>query len=128
MTIDPTSRPSPNGPVPNGPAAPPQTLEEAARQFEAILAGQFVRVMTDGLFDESLAGEGGPGWMSGQRDTQRDLLSGILADHLVDSGALRLSDLLLRQWQGTTAPTLPAADPAPDALVLGPSIRTEDDR
>ena len=83
-----------------------RTKEEAARQFEEILARQLVASMTQGLFKNSLAGDQAPGWVSSQQDTQRDMLTDTLADHLVDSGALRLSDLLLRKWNtGSEAPT-----------------------
>ena len=47
----------------------------------------------DHLFKSQLSGSEGAGWIKGQADTQRD----VLTKHLVDSGALRLSDLLLRQ-------------------------------
>ena len=83
-----------------------KTPEEAAKQFEAILVRQFVTAMTDGLFQASLSGEEGPGWMKGQQDMQRDVMTDVLTDHLVESGALRISDLLLRQWQRD-----PAQDP-----------------
>ena len=87
------------------------TPEEAAKQFEAILVRQFVATMTDGLFKSGLEGDDGPGWMKGQQDAQRDVLTDVLTEHLVESGALRISDLLVRRWQGN-----PAADPsaAPD--------------
>ena len=42
------------------------------------------------------AGEGA--LTGGQADMQRDILTDTLTDHLVESGALKLSDLLLRQW------------------------------
>ncbi len=60
---------------------------------------QFVTAMTDGLFKGSLSGDEGPGWMKGQQDAQRDVMTDVLTDHLVESGVLRISDLLLRQWQ-----------------------------
>ncbi len=60
---------------------------------------QFVKVMTDGLFKASRSGDDGPGWMKGQQDTQRDIMTDVLTEHLVESGALRISDLLLRQWK-----------------------------
>lgn len=82
-----------------------RTKEEAARQFEEILARQLVASMTEGLFKSSLAGDQAPAWISSQQDTQRDMLTDTLASHLVDSGALRLSDLLIRKWNtGTEAP------------------------
>ena len=60
---------------------------------------QFVTTMTDGLFESSLSGDEGPGWMKSQHDTQRDVMTDVLTEHLVESGALRIADLLLRQWQ-----------------------------
>ena len=90
-----------------GPQREAATPEEAAKQFEAILVRQFVAVMTDGLFKEGLAGDDGPGWMEGQQDAQRDVLTDVLTEHLVESGALRISDLLVRRWKGSQA-----ADPS----------------
>ncbi len=80
-----------------------RTPEEAAKQFEEILARQFVKTMTDGLFKTSLAGKDAPGWMETYQNTQRDVLADELTKHLVQSGTLRLSDLLLRQWTGAEA-------------------------
>ncbi len=76
----------------------PQSPEAAARQFEEVLARQFVQVMTDGLFKSSLSGEEGPGWMQGQAEAQRDVMTDVLARHLTENGALGIADLLLRQW------------------------------
>ena len=76
---------------------------------------QFVSVMTKGLFEQSLAGDEGPGWIKGQQDTQRDIMTQVLTEHLVDSGALRISDLLLRQWkvnQGEDMPDQPEREPS----------------
>ena len=86
-----------------------KTPEEAAKQFEAILVRQFVTVMTDGLFKASLSGDEGPGWMKSQQDAQRDIMTDVLTDHLVESGVLRISDLLLRQWQRNEAQDPPTA-------------------
>ena len=98
MTIDQPRSIQPT-PVAGGPRPRAKTPEEAARQFETILVRQFVTVMTDGLFKASLSGDDGPGWMKGQQDTQRDIMTDVLTEHLVESGALRISDLLLRQWK-----------------------------
>lgn len=87
-----------------------KTPEEAAKQFEAILMRQFVASMTDGLFKASLSSDDGPGWMKGQQDMQRDVLTDVLTEHLVESGALRISDLLLRQWRNNAA-----QEPPPDS-------------
>jgi peptidoglycan hydrolase FlgJ len=80
-----------------------QTPVEAARQFEEILAKQFVKSMTDGLFKTSLAGDDAPGWMGAYGDMQKDVLADELAKHLVDSGTLRISEMLLRQWDRASA-------------------------
>ncbi|WP_457651498.1 peptidoglycan hydrolase [Rhodocaloribacter sp.] len=95
----------PSGPRPTDDFRRAKTPEEAAKQFEEILARQFVKTMTDGLFKTSLAGEDGPGWMESYQNTQRDVLTDELTKHLVRSGTLRLSDLLLRQWTGAKAET-----------------------
>ncbi len=105
MTIDQPRSIQPT-PAAGGPRHRAKTPEEAARQFETILVRQFVKTMTDGLFKASLSGDDGPGWMKGQQDTQRDIMTNVLTEHLVESGALRISDLLLRQWQ-----TNPVQDP-----------------
>lgn len=90
----------------------PETLEEAAQQFEKVLVRQFVQVMTEGMFDASLSGDDGPGWMDSQRESQHGVLTDVLTDHLVESGALRLSEMLLRQWRREQpAATDAAAEP-----------------
>lgn len=70
--------------------------EEAAREFEKVLVKQFVQVMTKDLFksidDDASADVGAYG------DIQRDALTDVLTEHLVDSGTFKLQDLLLRQW------------------------------
>lgn len=97
---------------PPGTPRAPKTLDEAARQFEQILAQQLVQVMTEGLFDESLGGENAPGWMGSQRALQRDQMTALLAEHLADTGTLGIAEMLLRQWQRTaaTAPDLNSTD------------------
>lgn len=97
MKIDGNS-PIPSLPLASAPERRAGTPEEAARQFEAVLVRQFVDTMTDGLFEESFSGEEGPGWMSSQRDVQRDALAEVLTEHLVESGVFRIADLMLRQW------------------------------
>ncbi len=92
-----------------GPSTPqPRTPEEAAKQFEEVLARQFVQTMTKGLFKTGLSGEDGPGWMESYQGIQRDVMTDALTEHLVQSGTLRLSDLLMRQWSRTGA----AGDPS----------------
>jgi flagellar protein FlgJ len=112
-----------------GPTASPTTLptkrartpEEAAKQFEEVLVKQFVRSMTDGLFDSSLAGEDAPGWTGAYADLQKDALTDQLAQHLIKSGTLRIEEMLLRQWKQSGR--LPGDDPAPAAPVPGdPSL------
>ena len=97
-------QPAPGSADPQRPATTP---EEAARQFEAILVRQFVATMTESLFKDGLAGDDGPGWMKGQQDMQRDVMTDVLTQHLVESKALRISELLVRRWQGNAA-----ADPS----------------
>ena len=112
MTINQTGsiQPAPGSSDAQRPATTP---EEAAKQFEEILVRQFVAAMTDGLFKDSLAGEDGPGWMKGQQDTQRDVMTDVLTRHLVESKALRISELLVRRWQGSAAAE-PSTERAPE--------------
>ena len=72
---------------------------EAARSFEKVLVKQFVDVLTEQMFKSNLAGDQGPGWMKAYGDTQRQVLSDVLTDHLVDNGTFRLSELVLQQWR-----------------------------
>lgn len=74
--------------------ARPNTPEEAARAFEAVLVRQMVQVMTSDLFKSSASGP----MTAGAADAQRDALVDTLTDHLVASDSMRLRDLLLRQW------------------------------
>lgn len=97
----------------SGDADRPASPEEAAEQFEEVLVRQFVRQMTDGLFDASLTGDGGPQWMNGYSRTQQEALTDALTKHLVESGTLRLKDMLLRQWQ---PPEEAPAEEAPTSL------------
>lgn len=76
----------------------PKTPEEAAKQFEEILIKQFVKTMTDGMFESSLAGEDEPQWLGAYGDIQKETLTEQLAKHIVESGSMRISDLLLKQW------------------------------
>ena len=79
--------------APPGTPRDPSTPEEAAEQFEAVLVRQFVATMTKGLFQSESSGAG-----TAQTDAQRDAMTTALTDELVESGALRFRDLLLRQW------------------------------
>lgn len=128
MSIAPTSS-TPGLPTSavSAPDARPQTPEEAAQQFEKLLVQQLVQTMTEGLFDGGLAGAGGPSWMQGQQDLQRDTLAQVLTDHLVDSDSLGLADRLLQNWQhrGLVPPTAGAAsDSTADAPAEAPSAPT----
>lgn len=91
--------------VPAATPARPASPQEAARAFETLLVRELVRTLTRDLFQTSAAA-GGP--LAGlQRDLQRDHLTELLTARLVDAGAFRLRDLLLRQWersQGTPSP------------------------
>ena len=114
-------RSTPSG-VPT-PTDRPDSPGEAAKAFEKVLVQRFVKTMTDKMFDAPLSGSDGPGWMNGQRDQQRDMLTDVLSDHIVESDSLRIRDLLLRDWGvGEDAPTEPATDDAsstPDAALPG---------
>lgn len=59
---------------------------------------QFVNVMTEQMFKSNLSGEDGPAWMKSQSDTQRQVLTDVLTDHLVDKGTFNISDIMLTQW------------------------------
>lgn len=54
--------------------------------------------MTKDLFTGSLAGEGGAGWVKAQGSAQADALTDAVTNHLVDSGTLGISDMLIRAW------------------------------
>lgn len=99
------STPTGSSPVPGPPK--PQNEEEAARQFEEVLVRHLVSSMTENLFKQSLSGEDGPQWMSGYAETQRDVLTDALTDHLIESGTLKLSDMMLRQWNARSSETAP---------------------
>src|SRR5690625_7234857 len=75
----------------------PDSAEEAARQFERVLVKQLVSSMTEELFNEALAGDDAPAWVGADGDMQRDSMTDILADNLVDSAALHQRDLIMRQ-------------------------------
>lgn len=92
---------------------PAETPAEAAKQFEEMLVRQLVKVMTKDLFTTSPAGEDGPQWMQGRRDTQRDLLTQMLTEHLAMTDALPVADRLTQQWDAADAPSAPDADAPP---------------
>lgn len=107
MTVSSVSAPA-LAPSASGPRDKARTPEEAAEQFEAVLVRQFVDAMTESLFDGEAAGA-----MRAQVDAQRDAMASALTDELVESGALRFRDLLMRQWGASEAPAAAPA-PAPD--------------
>ena len=109
--ISPVSAP-PAGAVSNSGA--PDDPEGAARQFEAVLARQFVEVMTKDLFRS----EGG-GALAGQSDLQRDTLTDVLAEHLTESGTLGVADLLVEQWGRQGRIDTPASDATTDGVPVG---------
>ena len=73
--------------------------EEAAKKFEKILVQQFVQVMTEQMFESNLSGEDGPGWMKAYGNQQRDTMTKVLTDHLVEKGTFDISSTILKQWQ-----------------------------
>lgn len=75
-----------------------QSAEEAAKQFEKILVQQFVQVMTEKMFESNLAGEDGPGWMKSYGNQQKETLTDILSEHLVEKGTFNISSTILKQW------------------------------
>lgn len=77
----------------------PETLEGAAEEFERLLVRNFVDEMTDGLFENSLAGDDGPSWMESQRSSHRDVMNDVLSSHLVESDSLSIADRLIEQWE-----------------------------
>ena len=94
----------------------PETPKEAAEQFEKVLVRQFVDVMTEGMYDASLAGDDGNHWMGSQRDRQRRVMTDMITDKLTEAGDLQISKTLLRSWgveASSEAPTTEAEDEAP---------------
>ena len=80
----------------NGPSI--HNAEEAAKEFEKILVKQFVQVLTEQMFESNLAGEDGPGWMKSYGNQQKQTLTDILSDHLVEKGTFNISSVILKQW------------------------------
>ena len=68
-------------------------------RFEKVLVQQFVNVMTEQMFKSNLSGDEGPGWMKAYGDTQRQVISDVLTDHLVESNTFNLSSLVMQHWQ-----------------------------
>lgn len=99
------------------------TPEEAAQQFEEIFLKQFARQMTEGLFEAGLAGDEGPGWMGAYGDMQKDVLADELAAHLSRSGALRISEMMLRQWKHDAGTGEPTSPPEAERLPGDPTLK-----
>ena len=78
---------------------PTLDTRKAAKSFEKVLVQQFVNVMTEQMFKSNLSGEDGPGWMKAYGDKQRQVLSDVLTEHLVESGTFDISSTLLQHWQ-----------------------------
>lgn len=100
--------------------ADPQTLKDAAQEFETVLVRQFVEVMTKDMFAASLTGDDGPGWMESQRGTQRDMMTDQLTRHLAESDAFSFEEQLMQKWstlRTSPSPESPAletpVDPRP---------------
>lgn len=103
--------------APSASADQPDSPEDAAKAFEQVLVRRFVKVMTEKMFDNTLSGEDGPGWMNSQRDQQRDVLTDVLTDHIVESDTMGLRDMLLRNWNLSSDEKA-----APDGSSAGPPI------
>ena len=94
----------------SSPGAPIQTKDaetpaEAAKQFEAVLVRQFVEVLTKDLFKSEQGG-----MLTGQADLQRDTITNVLTDTLVETGSFGVAEMLTAQWD-RTGMTPPAATP-----------------
>ncbi len=101
----------------------PSTPEEAARKFETVLVRQFTKVMTENMFSNSMAGEGGGKWMESQRDRQRKHVTDMITEQLVESNTLGISEKLMQKWGATDGEPKDAtdgerepADPAQETL------------
>lgn len=116
-------------PLSNTPGLDPDLLRrssdpvEAAKAFERVLVQQFVKTLTEPLFRSSLSGEEGPGWMAAYGDTQRDMMTNVFTEHLVDQKTFGLAELLLAQWQGQAAGAPESGDlsPAPEPKPAPPT-------
>lgn len=92
---------SPNAAPPGGEEDAPSTVQEAAHKFEKVLVRQFTKVMTENMFSSSLAGEGGGKWMESQRDRQREHMTDMITEQLVESNSLGISKKLMQTWNAT---------------------------
>lgn len=105
----------------------PSTPQEAARKFEEVLVRQFTKVMTDDMFSSSLSGKGGGNWMESQRDRQREWMTDMITEQLVNSNSLGISETLTQKWGAASSTAEPDAasptsvDPAPPEGSADPS-------
>lgn len=122
----PALTPRPAGPPTGLPpsARPPDSPEEAAAEFEKVLVRRFVRTMTEKMFDTTLSGSDGPGWMNSQRDHQRDVLTDVLADHIVEADTLGIRDMLLEDWGAPPEAPARTAHGAAPAPADAPAVRS----
>ncbi|MFT5143664.1 MAG: Rod binding domain-containing protein [Rhodothermales bacterium] len=121
ISPDPTKRGDLNLRVPRDPAGgislstrgkngTPENPAEAARKFEEVLVREFVKTMTKDLFSSGLAGDEGAGWVKAQGNAQGDALTDALTKHLVDSGTLGISEMLMKKWASNEDGALPEID------------------
>lgn len=92
----------------------PQTPKEAADAFEKQFVEQLVSKLTSKMFEGGLLGDDGPSWMGQQRSTQRDMLTEMLADRLVESGSIDISGQLEQRWKTMQRATPPPSQDASD--------------
>jgi len=104
----------------------PDTPQEAAQKFEEVLVRQFTKVMTDDMFSGSLAGEGGGKWMESQRDRQRDWMTDLITEQLVEANTLGISETLAQEW-GAAGPNADPEAPSRDAQEEVPAAPTDAD-
>jgi len=124
---------SPSAGPPLSGAAPgeeesPDTPKEAARKFEEVLVRQFTKVMTDDMFSTSLAGEGGGNWMKSQRDRQRDWMTDMITEQLVEANTLGISETLMQKWEAgrSNSGSEQEASPDPSELPSPAPVQTGD--
>lgn len=128
QTSSSTAAPSPTGADDDAPS----TRKEAARKFEKVLVRQFTKVMTEDMFTNSLAGKGGGNWMESQRDRQREHMTDMITEQLVESNSLGFKEKLMEKWKTTGedtesnggSPDVPAPSDLPAAPAEPPSRLT----
>jgi len=125
MTLDPTQALRQATSMSTDAPTSAEDAREVAREFETVLVKQFVSELTKQMFNDSLAGDDGPGWMNSQKDQQRDQLTDMLTNHLVEAGAFKLDDLLLRQWKRAGLVQDASVDHAPELQMPTPPSTEE---